>query len=56
MPTYQFVCKDCNNPIDYKMSIAAYQEREGKDNDFFTCLACGSKNLMRVYDPPAIHL
>lgn len=44
MPTYDYVCQDCGQRFDVRMSISAYSEG-AKPN----CAACGSTNVARGY-------
>ena len=44
MPTYEYVCSDCNAPFEMKATIAEYED--GLDS---SCPLCESENTQRVF-------
>ncbi len=45
MPTYDYVCKDCNHHFEKHVSLEEHQQRKVQ------CPKCGSKNLEHVPEP-----
>jgi putative FmdB family regulatory protein len=41
MPTYDFICKDCNQRFDVFITFAEYGKKK------VACMHCGSKNIRR---------
>ena len=39
MPTYEFICKECNKPFTLIISISEYEKKE------FHCPECKSENV-----------
>ena len=46
MPTYDFVCMNCDKTVEMHMAYDAM--------DMPTCETCGYK-MVKVYTPPAVH-
>ena len=46
MPTYNFICYDCQEIQNLSMSIADYTSNKIIN---YNCIICGSKKLMRKY-------
>ncbi|MFQ5536520.1 MAG: zinc ribbon domain-containing protein [Gemmatimonadota bacterium] len=44
MPSYDFVCQDCDAPYEVRLSMSAYDRGEGR-----VCPKCGSKNVERTF-------
>lgn len=44
MPSYDFVCQDCDTPFEVRLSISAYSAGEGRE-----CPRCGSPEVERAY-------
>lgn len=44
MPSYDFVCQDCQRPYEVRLSMSAYSDGEGR-----TCPECGSGNVERAF-------
>lgn len=44
MPAYDYVCQDCGERFEVRMSIAAYSEGAKT-----TCEACGSSRVVRAF-------
>ena len=44
MPTYDYVCQDCGQRFDVRLSIAAYSEGVKP-----ACTGCGSSNAVRSF-------
>jgi putative FmdB family regulatory protein len=44
MPSYDFVCQDCEKPYEVRISMSAYSAGEGR-----TCPACASDNVERAF-------
>ncbi|MDH5761040.1 MAG: zinc ribbon domain-containing protein [Gemmatimonadota bacterium] len=43
MPSYDFLCRDCGEPYEVRLSMSAYSAGEGR-----VCTACGSDNVERT--------
>jgi putative FmdB family regulatory protein len=44
MPSYDFVCQDCGNPYEVRISMSAYSAGEGRQ-----CPTCGSAKVERAF-------
>lgn len=44
MPSYDFVCRDCGERFETRMSISTYETGEGR-----ICPACGSARVERAF-------
>ena len=44
MPSYEFVCRDCEGPYEVRISMSAYSDGEGRQ-----CPECGSDNVERAF-------
>ncbi len=44
MPSYEFVCQDCESPYEVRISMSAYSDGEGRQ-----CPECGSENVERAF-------
>ncbi len=44
MPSYDFICQDCDTTYEVRLSMSAYSDGEGRQ-----CQACGSKKVERAF-------
>jgi len=44
MPSYDFVCQDCETRYEVRLSMSAYAEGAGR-----TCTRCGSARVERAF-------
>ena len=44
MPSYDFVCQDCRDPYEVRISMSDYSAGEGRQ-----CPGCGSTNVERTF-------
>jgi putative FmdB family regulatory protein len=44
MPSYDFVCQECGNPYEARLSMSAYSAGEGRE-----CPKCGSTQVERAF-------
>ncbi len=45
MPSYEFICTECNHRFTLTMSVAEYEKRSSE------CPKCNSKNVKRAITP-----
>lgn len=44
MPSYEYICRQCDAPYEVRLSMSAYAAGEGA-----TCPSCGSSNVERRF-------
>ena len=49
MPFYEYACEACGTPFEVRRSIAAHRADPAPP-----CPACASREVRRVYSPPAL--